>query len=59
MQPNTKPFSDVATNRYDIYSLKGALDDEIISVIRHFYYITYPSDFSGLIVMGLWRKLGG
>ena len=30
--PSEKPFSEKAINKFDVYSLKGALDDEISSV---------------------------
>jgi len=30
--PKESPFSASSINRFDIYSLKGALDDEIIDV---------------------------
>jgi hypothetical protein len=30
--PAEQPFSEKAINKFDVYSLKGALDDEISSV---------------------------
>lgn len=32
IDPAEKPLSDASVNRYDIYSIKGAIDDEIIDV---------------------------
>lgn len=46
IDPKEEPFSPSSINRFDIYSLKGALDDEIISVCTVLLFVKLLS-FSG------------
>ena len=43
IDPKEEPISVSSINRFDIYSLKGALDDEIISVRTSYFVLTFLS----------------